>query len=74
VVELDERQAIIIIPPHIVWHPNGKLENEQFWLQEHRKMVSGYEGLPGHNEPHKLRGSMNTWQEWVRNHTNCLDL
>jgi len=36
--------------------------------------MGGYAGIPGHDEPHKLHGSMNAWQECMRIHTNCLDL
>lgn len=27
-----------------------------------------------HEKPRKLSGSMKTWQEWLRNDSNCLDL
>jgi len=40
-VELDGRLPIIDIPPHLAWHPKGILENERFWLQEHRKRMRG---------------------------------
>jgi len=32
-------------------------------LEEHRKRVRGYEGIPGHDEPHTLRGSTKAQQE-----------
>jgi len=56
--ELDCREPIINTPPHLYWHPKGIHEKEQFWLEEHRKRVRRYDTLPGHGEPHKLRGSM----------------
>jgi len=73
-VEIESRQLIINTPPHLTCHPKGILEKEWFWLKERRKMVRGSDGLPVHDEPHKLHGSMHTWQECVRNHTNCVDL
>jgi hypothetical protein len=73
-VELEGRQPIINTPPHLAWHPKGILEKEQFWLEERRKRVRGYERIPGRDDLHKFRGSMNAWQEFVRNHTNCVDL
>jgi len=36
-------------------------------------MLRGYEGIPGHDEQQKLRGSMNTCEECVTIHTNCMD-
>jgi len=56
-VELEGRQPIIITPPHVAWYPKGIHEKEWFELAEHRKRVRGYEGIPGHDELHKLRGS-----------------
>jgi hypothetical protein len=32
------------------------------------------EGILGHDEPHKMRWSINAWQECRRNHRNCMDL
>jgi len=58
-VDLEGRQPIIITPPHLAWHLKGILEKEWFRFEERRKRVRGYEGIPGHDEPHKLRGSMN---------------
>jgi len=52
--------------PHLVWHPSGICETEQFCLKERRKRVSGYEGIPGYDELHKLHGSINNWQEYMR--------
>jgi len=62
-VELEGSQPIINTPPHLMWHPKGIREKDRFWLKEYRKRVRGYEGIPGHDELHKLRGSMNAWQE-----------
>jgi len=73
-VELEGRQPIINTPPHLTWHPKGILEKERFLLEERRKRVRGYAGIPGHDELHKLRGSMNAWKECMRNHTNCVGL
>ena len=36
--------------------------------------MRGYEGVPSHDEAHKLRESMNAWEECVTIHTNCVDL
>jgi len=73
-VDLEARQPIINTPPHLTWHPNGTLEKERFCLDEQRKRVRGYEGIPGHDEPHKLCVSMNALQECMRNHTKFVDL
>jgi len=61
-VELEGRQPIINTPLHLAGHPKGIGEKEWFWLKERRKRVRGYEGIPGHDEPHKLCGSMKAWQ------------
>jgi len=73
-VELEGRQPIIIIPPHLAWHLKGILENGNFWFKEVRQRVWRYKGIPGHDELHKWCGSTNTWQECVMTHTNCVDL
>ena len=73
-VELDSGLPIIKIPPHLTCHPKGILQKQLLWLEKHQKRVRGYEGLSGHDEPHTLCGSMNAWQECVRNHTKCVDL
>jgi hypothetical protein len=65
-VDVEARQHILITRPHLVWHLKGILEIERFRLEEHRKRVKGYERIPGHDKPHKLRGSMNARQECVR--------
>jgi len=44
-------------------HPKGIRQNEQFWFEEGGKRVREYEGIPGCEEPHKLRGSMKARQE-----------
>jgi len=49
-------------------------EKEQFWLKEHRKRLRGCDRLPGCEEQHKLHRSMNTRQDYVSNHVNCVDL
>jgi len=43
---------------HLSRHPKGIREEEQFWLEERRKRVRGYDSVPGREEPHRLRGSM----------------
>jgi hypothetical protein len=53
-VVLEGRQPIINIPQHCTWHLKGNLEHRRFSLQECRKRVSRYEGIPGKDEPHKL--------------------
>jgi len=40
-------------------------KKEPFWLEERRKRVRGYDGILGHDEPHKMRGSMEAWQGCV---------
>jgi len=72
-VNLEGRQPIINTPPHLAWHPKRTLEKEPFCVKECRMRVRGYEGIPGHDEPHKLRGSINAWQECMRNNTNYMD-
>jgi len=37
------------------------------------KRVRGYERIPHHDEQLQLRGSMNALQEWVKNHTKCVN-
>jgi len=71
---LEGRKPILNTPPHLAWHLRGILDNERFWLEEHWKRVKEYEGIPGHDEPHKSRGSMNAWQMCVSNHTKCMDI
>jgi len=68
------RQPIINTPLHLACHSKRILEKEWFWLNKHRKRVRGYEGIPGQDEPHKFRGSVNAWHKSVRIHTNCGDL
>jgi len=65
-VEQEGRQPINDTPPHLVWHPKVILQKERFCLGERRKRVRGYEGIPGHDEPHKLCGSMKAPQECVK--------
>jgi len=72
-VELERRHPIIDIPPHLAWYLKGIRDKERLLLEERRKRVRGYEGIPGHDEPHKWHGSMNAWQQCVKNHTNCVD-
>jgi hypothetical protein len=43
------RQPNINIPLHLAWHPDGILEIDRFWLDERRKCVRGYDGIPGHD-------------------------
>jgi len=59
------------------WPPSASLNSLEYGLSvqlEVHSKLRGYEGLPGHDERHILRGSMNAWQQCVRIHTNCLDL
>jgi len=42
-VELEGRQPIIIIDPHLPWHQKGILLKERFWLKERGKRVRGYD-------------------------------
>jgi len=44
-------------------HPKGFGEKERSRLEERRKRVRGYEVVPGHEEPHKLCGSMKAQQD-----------
>jgi hypothetical protein len=37
------------------------LHTVPFWLRESRKKVTGYAGIPGHGEPPKVCGSMNSF-------------
>jgi len=73
-VELEGRQPISNKPPHLTQHPKIIHEQEPFWLIGRRTRVRRYAEIPAHDEPHKLCGSMNAWQERVRNHTDCMDL
>jgi len=58
-LELEGRQPMMDIPPHLAWHPNGILVTERFWLEERRMRVRRYvTTLP--------RGSMISWKEWPR--------
>jgi hypothetical protein len=59
-VELQGRQPINNSPPHLTWHLKGILENERFWLEEHRKWVRRYQMVSSDEGPHHLRGSMKT--------------
>jgi len=54
--ELEGRESIIKTPLHLSRHPMGIRGKEQFWLKD-------VIGLPGREEPHKLRGSMKARQE-----------
>ena len=73
-VELECRQPIIYTLPHLTWHPKGIHEKERFWLKERWWTVRRYEGIPGHDEPHILRVSMNAGPKCVRKHPDCVDL
>jgi len=57
---------MINTPPHISRNPTGIGENEQFWHEEHQKIVREYDRVPGHEEPHKLGRSRKTLQGCVR--------
>ena len=73
-VELEGIQPILNIPPHLSWYTKRIHKKQQFYLEKCRKRVKGYEGIPGHDEPPKLRGSMNVRQEGEKIITNCMDL
>jgi len=73
-VVLDGWHPIINTLPHLAWHTKGIHGNERFLPEERRKWVRQYDGIPGHDEPHKLCGSMNAWKQCMRNHTNCVGL
>ena len=73
-VKPEGRQRIINTPPHLSCHPKYIPDEQWFSLQEHRMRVRWYEGIPGHDQPYKFRGSMHALQEFVRNHTNCMDV
>jgi len=60
---LEGGQPIINTPLHLGWHLKGIPDKEQFWLEECRKRVRGYDGIQGHDEPHKLCGSTKAYQE-----------
>jgi len=64
-VELEGRQPIINIPPHLAWHLNGILETERFWLEERRMWVRRYDTTRPRGST-QLRGSMKSWKELVR--------
>ena len=42
-VEVENRGPIINTPPHLSRHPTGIRETEQFWLEESRKIMRGYD-------------------------------
>ena len=54
--ELKSRQPIINTLPHLVWHQKGIHGKEPFYLEKRKKRVRWYEGIPSHDDPHKLRG------------------
>jgi len=64
-VELEGRQPIINIPPHLARHPNGILETERFWLEERRMWVRRYDTTQPRGST-QLRGSTKSWKEPVR--------
>jgi len=73
-VESESRHPISNIPPHLEWHSKLIHQTQQLWLHQLTNRVWGYEGIPGHDEPHESGGSMNDWQYCVRNHTYFVDL
>ena len=78
-VKLGGRLPNINIPPYLAWHPKGILQTDRFWIEECRKRVRGYDGVPGRDgpqtawiyecfarlreQPHKLRRSVKTRTE-----------
>jgi len=73
-VELEGRQPMMKTLPHLALYPKGIHEKEWFQFKERRKRVRWYDSLLRHDEPHKLHVSMNAWQEWMRIHTDWVDL
>jgi len=61
--ELEGREPFDITLLHLSLHSKGIREKERFWIEEWRNRVRGYDKLPSHEEPHKLRGSRKTRQE-----------
>ena len=58
-VELEGSQPFIKTLPHLAGYLKAIHEKERFQLEESRKRVRRYEGIPGHDDkPHKLRGSL----------------
>jgi len=57
----------------LLWHPKGICENEGVWLDECRRRVRGYDGVPGFEEPLRLTRSIMARQQRVSNHTDCVD-
>jgi len=53
------------LAPHLSRHANPIREKERFWLQVCRKTVRGNDRVPGHEEPHRLRGSTKSPKEQV---------
>jgi hypothetical protein len=53
-VELLGRQPIINIPLHLARYLKGIHEKELLQLEEHRKRLRGFDGIPGHDQPHTM--------------------
>jgi len=60
--------------PELLRSPKGCCEIQLVWLEECRNKEREYEGVPYHEEPHELCGSMNPRQKSVSNYKNCVDL
>lgn len=62
---LESRASIINTPQHLIGDPNGIDQPEQVRLEEHRMRLRWYNGVPSHEEPHRLYGFINPCQECV---------
>jgi len=60
-----------LLPPSVSWSLLDYSLRVHHYVQSR---VRGYEGISSHDEEHKLRRSMNAWEQCVRIHINCVDL
>jgi hypothetical protein len=64
------QQDTATLAPHLLSYPNGIREDEQFWLEQRRKSMRGNDRVPGHEEPHILRGSTTSQNQWAYTEAN----